>query len=169
MSWLSNLFSRKSAKLYTGRILSGAELRAALGSAGGLAVLGKDRYAEINSAAVIGLAQKTRDQLWAGGVNKWGNGTTCTLFAAKMVIVAGEQFYLDAFYERTGSPLTEGTLAPAVGDIWFHPDDPLATSDHAIAVCVTEKGALFIDSQAPDALRPTSKDELYATRQCRFL
>jgi len=127
-------------------------------------MLGKAAYAEINSASVVGLAQATRDQLWRAGINRWQSNATCTLFAQKFVTLGGEQFYGDAFYDR--GMLSAGVISPALGDIWFRPDG--ASTGHAIGFALTELGAQFIDPQVPDALRPMTDNELFATYQLRL-
>lgn len=164
MGLFSSLFGPKPPKLYTGRILSAAEVRAQLGSMGMLAAMGKQRYAEVNSAAVIGLAQATRDALFAAGITKWRKTATCTVYAARFATLGQEKFFAASFQDAISAEL----VALAAGEVWFVPDSDLANG-HAIGLCVTEKGLLTIDPQIPDALRPLSANETLLVRSVRLL
>lgn len=154
----------KAPKLYTGRTLTAAALSAQLCWPIGL-TLGKASYAEVNSAAVIYLARKTRDDLWGSGVTKWSPNATCTLYASRFVSLANELFFNAAFQD----PLSAQILALAAGEVWFHPDVALPGQDHAINVCMTERGPLTVDSQAPNQLRPLSATELLTRTKLAFL
>ena len=164
MGFFQNIFSPKRPRLFTGRILTVAELRAQLGPMGAIALCGKARYAEMNSAAVIGLAQATRDALFAAGITKWRKTATCTVYAARFSCLAQEQFFAASFQDAISNEL----VALATAELWFTPDSDL-TSGHAINLCLTEKGPVTIDPQLPDALRPMSENEKLRTRAVRFL
>ena len=148
--------------VYTGKLLSADEVRSQLG-AGYLTTLGKAQYAEVNSAAVIWLAQQTQSALFSVAPH-WEPDATCTLFAATGVSVAGQKFAGQAFSDK----ISETLCALAFGEVWFHPDsDP--TSGHAINFALTEKGVLHIDPQAPNALRPMSANEIAGRYFLRLL
>lgn len=162
MGW----FSRSKPKVYTGKTLSPEEAKGFLGPWGWAAQFGKGQYAEVNSSQVIALAQATRDALWGSGITKWSTTATCTLYASRMASIGQERFFNESFQDF----ISKGVLGLAVGEVWFHPDSsPLGGSDHAINVCLTEKGALYIDPQLPDVLRPMSQTELNQVRSIRFL
>ena len=159
-------FLSRQPKIYTGRILDLAAVRGALGLPGAMLVAGKAHYAEVNSAAVVSLAQAVRSDLWtAGGIRSWQPGATCTLFAAQLSASGQRRFFAEAFQDRLGTQV----LGLAAGDVWFHPDTAPAGIDHAIGFAITEKGPLFIDPQAPDALRPMSPIELLSITHLRLL
>ena len=170
VSWLTTLFSR-APRLYTGRTVPADEIRVAFGVAGTVIGLGKRTYAEVDSGAVVWLAQQARDALWREGINRWQKNATCTLFAAKFATLANEKFYAAAFFERSGSPLTSaGSIALAVGEVWFHPDTTPPGEDHAIGCAFTERGLLAVDPQSPDTLRELSATERLTIRpETRFL
>ena len=151
-------------KPHTGRIVSTSEIVLALGNVVPM-TFGKARYAEVNSKAVVGLAQATRKALFAGGILRWQPGATCTLFASRFVSLAGEKFFNAAFHEAVSNEI----VALAVGEVWFHPDTAPIGSDHAIGCAYTDRSLIFIDPQEPNAFRPMSHNELSSIRNIRFL
>lgn len=166
MGFFSSIFGKPATKPYTGVVLTQAEMRSRLGLAGPVATFGKAEYAEVNSAAVIELARATRDALFSAGVTKWSTTATCTLFASRFASLAQEKFFNAAFHDFVSSRV----IGIAAGELWFHPDtSPQFGPDHAIGVCVTERGVLRIDPQAPDVIRVLSPNEEYLQRSVRFL
>ena len=161
MGW----FSKPKPKVYTGKTLSLDEAKGFLGAWGWATQFGKAGYAEVNSSQVVALAQATRDALWGSGITKWATTATCTLYASRMASIGQERFFNESFQDF----ISKGVVGLAVGEVWFHPDTAPVGSDHAINVCLTEKGALYIDPQLPDVLRPMSQNELNAIRSIRFL
>lgn len=167
MGLFSSLFGRSTPApaLYTGRLLAATDVWALLPNRYS-AVLGKAQYAEANSAALLGLAQATRDDLWKNSyVASWEPQATCTVFAARLALDAQLKFWGAA---RLDLNLSKLVLGYALGEVWFHPDGAAAGQNHAICLALTERGPLYIDPQIPDRYRPLSPDELNSAT-CRFL
>lgn len=169
MGFFASLFGSRTPSIFTGRVISAADLRTQLPN-GFLAELGKRCYAEVNSAAVVSVAQQTQAELWRrAGITKWDKRATCTLFASRFASLAAELFFDASFHVPVDSAIAKsGALSLAAGECWFHPDGQPIEYDHAIGVCLTERGPLWIDPQAPSALRPMSDNEIASSR-CRFL
>lgn len=151
-------------KPHTGRIVTAMDVLLGMGNTVPM-TFGKQRYAEVNSKAVVGLAQATRNALFSGGIPRWQPGATCTLFASRFASIANEKFFNAAWHEKISSEL----VALAVGECWFHPDTAPFGTDHAIGCAYTDQQFFFIDPQAPDKLRPMSNTELASIRNIRFL
>lgn len=151
-------------KVYTGKTLIAPDIKAMLGPMGVMAQFGKVKYAEVNSAAVIPIAQATRDALFSAGVTKWQKTATCTVFAARFAELGQERFFSESFQDFISSDM----VALAVADIWFTPDGG-GGFDHAIGLCITEKGVMAIDPQVPDVLRVMTENEKLRVKSIRFL
>lgn len=152
-------FTAKPKPHIPGRIVTAAELRAVVGF---MALLGKDRYAVVNSAALVSLAREARDGLFGRySITRWHPTATCTLFANEFVSVVNGRYFEASWQDASPAP------AAAAGAVWFRPDT--GTMYHAIGICLTELGVRTIDPQAPDVLRPLSKNEEASIISRQFL
>lgn len=169
MGFFASIFGSRSPAIFTGRVIAASDLRSQIPN-GFLADFGKANYAEVSSAAVLSIARQTQSELWArAGITKWDKRATCTLFASRFASLANELFFDASFHVAVDSAIAKaGPISLAAGECWFHPDGQPVGTDHAIGVCFTEAGPLWVDPQAPGALRPMSATELASSRS-RFL
>lgn len=135
-------------KLATAQVLSGDDVSRAVP----WATLGDRSYAQVDSAALPGLYQEFRDEIFRKGVTKWDERFDCNHFASYYVALAQTKFYLANFHASTPAQ------SLAVGTYWYQsPAGP-----HAIIVAVTERGPVFIEPQTGGELK-------FATRPTMFL
>ncbi len=151
MGFFSSLFGTSAPKVYTGRLLTADQVRAALGCPA--LTLGKTQYAEMTEEAAIYLAQQARNALFPL-IGHWQPDASCTLYGGKFKVLANEKFAEQSFQDAISTQL----CAAAAGDVWFTPDG--SATGHAIGFVITPSGAKYVDPQAPDALRPMSATEL---------
>lgn len=124
---------QEPAAMATTRVLSGAEVRAAVP----FALAGDAAYAEVNSASLRTYYDTFRSEIFRQGVTKWDERFDCNHFASYYVALAQTKFYLAQFQSRT----TAQTLA--LGTYWYQsPRGP-----HAIVVAITERGPIYIEPQ----------------------
>lgn len=133
---------RESVPSSTARVLTAAEIRAAMPAA----ILGDTAYAEVNSAWLPGFYAEFRAALFADGVVQWDERYDCNHFAAYYVARAQTRFYLANFQSSTRAQ----TLA--LGQFWYLRANGRA---HAIVAALTDRGPLYLDPQTGAELHLT--------------
>lgn len=119
----------------TGRVLTGAELRAVVPGA----ILGENFYAEVNSAWLPEWYPVFRRQLFRVGIVHWDGRFDCNRFADFYSNLAQAFFSTQMFHSETPAQ------ALALGPFWYVRGD--GQGRHAVIQALTERGRLFIDPQ----------------------
>lgn len=150
-------FSSKPS-VFTGRILTTADIAALLP----FAVTGKTRYAETTAEYLLWRCKQSKTALSkAAGIMQWASTATCTLFAAKVVTDAAQDYFGASFHTENPAP------AVAVFEFWYRPND--SKEGHAIVGAVTPTGLAFVDPQTPDKLLTLTPGEVGSGYHRRFL
>jgi len=95
-------------------------------------------YAIVNHEWLAGFYERFRADLHSKGVVGWETNFDCNKFAAAYAAAAQMEYYRDAW----GKPGAAQALA--VGEVWYAQD---TGGNHAVAVAITDLGALFIEPQ----------------------
>ncbi len=119
----------------TGRVLTGAEVRAVIPGA----IIGDDRYAEVNSAWLPAWYRLFRGQLFKLGIVNWDERFDCNRIADFYSNLAQAFFSIEMFHSRTPAQ------ALALGPYWYVRAD--GKGAHAVIQALTERGRVFIDPQ----------------------
>jgi hypothetical protein len=119
----------------TGRVLSSAEVQAVVPGA----IVGDERYAEVNSAWLPEWYRLFRAQLFKIGIVQWDERFDCNRIADFYSNLAQAFFSLEMFHSRTPAK------ALALGPCWYVRAD--GKGAHAVIQALTERGRVFIDPQ----------------------
>jgi hypothetical protein len=119
----------------TGRVLTSAEVRAVIPGA----IIGEDRYAEVNSAWLPEWYRMFRAQLFKLGIVNWDERFDCNRIADFYSNLAQAFFSIEMFHSRTPAQ------ALALGPFWYVRAD--GKGPHAVIQALTERGRVFIDPQ----------------------
>lgn len=143
---------RSEPAICTGTVLTAAGLRAQLPNA----ILGTDRYAEVNSHWLIWYYDEFRTDLASGGygIVQWEQKFNCTAFVSRYASSAQLRYFVRTFY-RWHSP--DGI---AIGEFWYRPAG--SNVGHALVAAFTEKGLLYLDPQNGHFVTLTSDERLTA-------
>lgn len=125
-------------KMFTGGVITPADLNFAFGSAFGS--FGKLHYAEVSHAWLAWSYADYRSELSAGqfGIVDWSSRAECTLFASAFEVYCQKRYFAQGFHSSIPAP------GIAVGTIWFQ---PAPGAGHAINTVMTEKGLEYLDPQ----------------------
>jgi hypothetical protein len=128
---------RGEPQIYTGTVLTAAQLRAQVP----WAILGKDRYAQVNSEWLTWYYDEFRTELAGGryGIVKWDQKFSCTSFASRYASSAQLRYFAQSFY----ADIPAGNIA--VGEFWYRPHN--STEGHALVAAYTERGLVYMDPQ----------------------
>jgi hypothetical protein len=157
MGW----FTRNPAPHVAGS-LTAADVRALLP----MAAMGKLRYAPTSEEYLLWRARETRFQLSKqAGVFKWASTATCTLFSARFVVDAAQDYFNATFHA------TDPASALAVFDFWYKPAG--SVDGHAIVGGVVIRdgiaGLCFVDVQAPADQHYLTLSEIAGAYNVRLL
>jgi hypothetical protein len=135
----------------TGRVLTGAEVRAVVPGA----IVGDDRYAEVNSAWLPEWYRVFRAQLFKLGIVQWDERFDCNRIADFYSNLAQAFFSVEMFHSRTPAQ------ALALGPFWYVRAD--GKGAHAVIQALTERGRVFIDPQTGRELdlKPDERQSAY--------
>lgn len=164
---LPGCFKQSSEPIDTGKLLPSslldAQLRGYLGKDIGIggSFLPDSSYAVVNSRWLPGFYSRFRQDLFDKGVTGWDERFDCNKFAAAYCALAQSEYYRDRWRTK------EAGSALAVGEVWYVPDRPRGFSAHAVALVITEQGAVFIEPQTGKELR-LSRTELSSIFFRRF-
>jgi len=147
MSWLSSFLNRKPLpRLWTGKVYTANEFRAALGTWDSPA---DSSYAEINEDSLSEYYDWYKAKLFDLGLLKWDPKSDCDNFANLYTDLFQLRFYL-AQWERGTLPDAESV---AVASYWYKPQDSITA--HAINAVLTNNGLRFIEPQTGKQLELT--------------
>jgi hypothetical protein len=135
----------------TGRVLTGAEVRAVIPRA----IIGDDQYAEVNSAWLPEWYRMFRSQLFKLGITQWDERFDCNRIADFYSNLAQAYFSLEMFHSSTPAK------ALALGPFWYVRAD--GKGSHAVIQALTERGRVFIDPQTGKELelQPIERQSAY--------
>lgn len=135
----------------TGRVLTPAEVRAVIPNA----IIGDDRYAEVNSAWLPEWQRVFRAQLFKLGIVQWDERFDCNRIADFYSNLAQAFFSLEMFHSNTPAK------ALALGPFWYRRAD--GKGSHAVIQALTERGRVFIDPQTGQELdlQPVERQSAY--------
>jgi hypothetical protein len=126
---------RGEPTLYTGKVLTAAEVKAALP----FSTTGSTSYAQVSSQWMEWYYAKFRAELSAGvyGVTRWDGAFKCTAFTTRFVADAQLRYFAQSFHAE----ISNQAPAVALGELWYIPDSSTGAIGHALVVALTEDPA----------------------------
>lgn len=126
---------------------------------GGPVFVGGNAYAKPTLNWLTGpFYEAFREGLWDDNLDKWAVRWECRDFARAFACEAQRANALTSSVPPEDDALT-------VGEFWFHPDGE--SSGHAINICITDAGLVFIEPQT-GWVRPVTSTELASAYMTRF-
>ena len=141
--------------------MTAANIRALLAALHCFVYVGGNNYAKPTQAWLEGeFYSSFKELLWAENVSRWSPRWECRDFARMFACFAQVANAMDKM-----GPTGEDALA--VGEFWFLKDPKNPKSGHAVNICITDNGIIYIDPQT-GLLWHMTHEQFESCYFCRF-